>query len=263
MTSFGKCFLCGRSVTKRGMTRHLRACRERSLATQDKKKRPVLLYHLIVEGKEDPIYWLHLEVPAKTTLDDLDQFLRAIWLECCGHLSRFVFSGNRVWDPHVDYEEEFQDLEQLRELLNLPPGTGDRMLAEIVGIPKVLPVDTPLQRVVNVGDKFTHEYDFGSTTYLALRVVDAYTGPPPEEGIRVLARNYAPRYPCVVCEEKATYWYCFSYPGEPYCAFHAREHKEWPDAFLPIVNSPRRGVCGYDGPAREELRFEKPYPGEE
>ena len=36
-----------------------------------------------------PMYWLHIEIPAKATLEDLDHFLRAVWLECCGHLSSF------------------------------------------------------------------------------------------------------------------------------------------------------------------------------
>ena len=262
MTSYGECFLCGRSLNKRGMTRHLRACRRRSRETRAKGTPSVLLYHLVVEGKYEPEYWLHLEIPAKTSLEDLDRFLRAIWLECCGHLSQFTFSGNRVWDPHAEYEEDLQRLTELRELLNLPPGIVDRILAEMANIPEVLPVDTPLERVVTVGHRFTYEYDFGSTTHLDLRVVDAYTGPPPEEGIRVLARNYAPDYSCEVCGEKATYWYCYRYPGAPYCALHAQQHKDWPHGFLPIVNSPRMGVCGYGGPVRDELRFEKVYPGE-
>ncbi|MBK6433513.1 hypothetical protein [Candidatus Amarolinea dominans] len=28
---------------------------------------------------------LHLEMRGKATLKDLDEYLRAIWLECCGH----------------------------------------------------------------------------------------------------------------------------------------------------------------------------------
>eukprot|EP01088_Endostelium_zonatum_P016567 TRINITY_DN4534_c0_g4_i1.p1 TRINITY_DN4534_c0_g4~~TRINITY_DN4534_c0_g4_i1.p1 ORF type:complete len:600 (-),score=176.24 TRINITY_DN4534_c0_g4_i1:7-1806(-) len=32
-------------------------------------------------------YWTFLSVPARSTLKDLDDWLRTIWMECCGHLS--------------------------------------------------------------------------------------------------------------------------------------------------------------------------------
>jgi len=32
---------------------------------------------------------MHIEMPVSGTLYDLDSFLRAVWLECCGHLSAF------------------------------------------------------------------------------------------------------------------------------------------------------------------------------
>ena len=49
----------------------------------------------MVEGLYEPDYWLHLEAPASMTLEDLDNFLRGIWLECCGHLSMFDIYGRR------------------------------------------------------------------------------------------------------------------------------------------------------------------------
>src|SRR5207302_5259625 len=45
------------------------------------------LLHLVVEGRDLPMYWMHLEMPVDATLADLDDFLRDTWLECCGHLS--------------------------------------------------------------------------------------------------------------------------------------------------------------------------------
>lgn len=32
-------------------------------------------------------YWLIIEVSENVTLKELDNFIRDIWVECCGHLS--------------------------------------------------------------------------------------------------------------------------------------------------------------------------------
>ena len=37
----------------------------------------------------DRDYWLIIECKENTLLQELDQFLRDIWLECCGHMSIF------------------------------------------------------------------------------------------------------------------------------------------------------------------------------
>ncbi|HEX7243833.1 MAG TPA: hypothetical protein VF263_26335, partial [Longimicrobiaceae bacterium] len=47
------------------------------------------LVHLQVEDAWTGQYWLHLEMNGSAALDDLDDYLRVIWLECCGHMSRF------------------------------------------------------------------------------------------------------------------------------------------------------------------------------
>lgn len=60
----------------------------------------------MVEGRYLPEYWMHLSVPVNTTLGDLDQFLRDIWLECCRHLSAFTIEGTRYSiSPIREYEE--------------------------------------------------------------------------------------------------------------------------------------------------------------
>jgi hypothetical protein len=42
-----------------------------------------------VEGAYQKEYWLFLDIALNATLEDLDAFLRQIWLECCGHMSGF------------------------------------------------------------------------------------------------------------------------------------------------------------------------------
>ena len=48
---------------------------------------------LKIEGVYDKDYWLYADVPLDQDLEALDAFLRAIWLECCGHLSAFYLPG--------------------------------------------------------------------------------------------------------------------------------------------------------------------------
>ncbi len=87
-TSTGTCNFCGETLTKSNMTEHLQKCQARLSAGQEGHTQR--LFHLFVEGTYRPSYWMHLELPAAVTLADLDDFLRAIWLECCGHLSEFT-----------------------------------------------------------------------------------------------------------------------------------------------------------------------------
>jgi hypothetical protein len=51
------------------------------------------LYHLRVQDANDSAFWLDLEVNSSATLSSLDKYLRAIWLECCGHMSQFSVGG--------------------------------------------------------------------------------------------------------------------------------------------------------------------------
>ena len=99
----GKCAICGKSYSKPGISRHLSSCleKERAAATNSAPSRGGLKmkgFHLAVEGRDSPEYWLHLEVTADAPLRVLDQFLRDTWLECCGHLSAFYIQ-DREYSP--------------------------------------------------------------------------------------------------------------------------------------------------------------------
>lgn len=232
--SYGKCFLCGQRLAKSAISRHLMKCLP---AHESGGGRAVRLFHLRAEGAYAPFYWLHLEMPASATLADLDGFLRAIWLECCGHLSAFTIKD-------VRYE--------------LDTGMVDAMWQGFFGPSHpVRSMKSKLSQVLAPGDLFTHEYDFGTTTELKLKVINEREGPSPKGKVRLLARNYAPAVTCVKCEEPAQWLYVFEGFPEPYCKRHARRHREWEEGFLPLVNSPRTGECGYTGPEDEALLFEE------
>lgn len=218
----GVCTFCGSSVAKVSMTRHLQQCQARAAASEAVaargKKRPVTLFHIAVQGKYDPHYWLHVELPANARLYELDQFLRDIWLECCGHMSSFTVNGRTFMSTIVDgYFDEDEDM------------------------------DITVGKVLSPAAQLEYEYDFGSTTELALRVVGTREAVAPSKGrVHLLARNEPPEITCEVCAKPAAQicTYC-GYPA--LCEACAEGHECGDEGFLPVVNSPRMGVCGYTG----------------
>jgi hypothetical protein len=231
ITSTGQCALCGETFSKRAISRHLIQCQaEHPVIIARGKRRKTL--HLLVEGQYLPEYWMHLEVPADAPLLHLDAFLRDLWLECCGHLSAFTIEG-------VRYE--------------LDTGGIDGMWTEIFG-PTELPesMKTPMDKVLHPGLKFFHEYDFGTTTHLALKVLAEQENRLSKNAIYILARNLPPPIKCAKCEALATQVCveCIDTEAGWLCEEHAEKHKHG-DMFLPVVNSPRVGQCGYTGPLED------------
>src|SRR2546421_10635595 len=104
--SKGMCTFCQSEFSKSGMTRHLESCEQRAAMQVEshQKVQKTRAFHLVVEGYRLPMYWMHLEVVAGTTLATLDHFLRGIWLECCGHLSAFTIGGVRYSVDEAIYE---------------------------------------------------------------------------------------------------------------------------------------------------------------
>jgi len=217
----GTCALCGYRSSKAGMVRHVGAC---AAAHDVSKGTPARLYHLRAEGAYARMFWLDLEMKADATLKRLDRFLRDIWLECCGHLSAFRIDQTTytipVDDPFGDFREDRSMNYKIGEVLS--PS----------------------------GHKFSYEYDFGSTTPLTLRVMGNREGVIGRSVLRLLARNDPPVWPCEVCKQPATLVcpYCMDEGRAFYCAAHSKEHKcDEEDVWLPVVNSPRMGTCGYTG----------------
>jgi hypothetical protein len=199
------------------MIRHLSQC-----ASPDTKSVAAAL-HIRVDVPRSP-YWLDLDVKTNATMRQLDEFLRAIWLECCGHLSDFTVGQTRYV---VMLSDDFFGPEPDERSMN-------------ARISAALPP---------VGGTFAYEYDYGSTTNLRLKVVAQLYAPSRRNAVRLLARNDAPVWKCTECDERATSLcaYC-SYQGDAFfCETHVDDHDCGEEAMLPVVNSPRMGVCGYTG----------------
>ena len=79
-SSKGICSYCGGSYSKSVVSRHLQACPARKADNEvpmkkgSAKGQAKTIFHLQVEGLYRPMYWLHIEIAAKATLEDLDQF---------------------------------------------------------------------------------------------------------------------------------------------------------------------------------------------
>ena len=207
--SQAKCLLCESRYSGTGISRHLQSCIPKSMEkTKQKEKSPGRpFFHLLIKGYYLPDYWLHLLVDSHANLNDIDQFLRDIWLECCGHLSVF-FNGKAEFDMN----------EQLNSVL----------------VP---------------GMELKHLYDFGSSTVLLVNVLGTYASPGnSRKQIQILARNEAPVIPCDECGTSPAVKVCTvcQWDGKGWlCGACADKHVCGEEVILPVVNSPRTGVCGY------------------
>ena len=323
----GLCYSCNSEVDKSKMTQHLKYCKQRAAAvaaeasakdagTAEKTK----FFQIVAEGRYNPQYWMHIELPASDALDDLDFLFRDTWVECCGHLSAFQIGdisysddpedlyfgeeGEGVEDEDGDEDVEEEEGANALNLENLPPqvveamtpefllklkeftdtdelvaflrvelrsfpkelffrralggGEEDRrlalkqmLIAEMIEMLEDRSLGVSLDKALKVGQKFRYEYDFGSTTELNLRVIGEREGMlvDEEDDIHVLARNIPPEYKCVRCGKPATKvaagYDSWGVVEHAYCDVCSKKAKE--DGWLPIVNSPRVGVCAYTG----------------
>jgi hypothetical protein len=221
LESHGTCTYCGEVITKRSIAKHLDKCPnwQEILKTTEVNisNRPVeTLWHLRVQDSHDKDFWLDLEMVGSASLEKLDKYLRAIWLECCGHLSKFTIGG---WGG--------MDVGKSRKA----------------------------NSIFETGLALRHLYDFGTTSETDIKVVGFREGKPTSKHpIALLARNLMPEAACQECGQPAK-WLCLEclYEGDNdgyICDEHVEEHPH--DNYgepMPLFNSPRTGMCSYDGPA--------------
>jgi hypothetical protein len=156
------------------------------------------------------VFWLDLAAKPDATLKDIDRLLRRTWLECCGHMSEFYGRNRRKVSMNIKLTGAFRA----------------------------------------VGEHLGYIYDFGSSTELVVSLVGTAEGQS-KNAVRLVARNEGPTWPCDECGETATAvcTQCL-YEGKGFCcAAHATSHDCGGEMLLPVVNSPRMGVCGYTGEA--------------
>jgi hypothetical protein len=209
------------------MSRHLATCSEWQLAlTQATKGKAhsVTVYHLQVQDAWSGDFWLQLEMLGWEKLEKLDDYLRAIWLECCGHLSGFTIG-------EVFYTQMFED------------GMGWR---------EERSMDVPVGDIFSPGMTIPYEYDFGTTSELTIQVVRERKGKWEGHPIKLMARNKLMDLACGNCGKPAEFLCTDCMWGEDdplYCENCLSQHEHGDEMALPVVNSPRMGMCAYSGPA--------------
>ena len=217
--SKGKCAFCGQEIAKSSAAKHLATCASWQAAmakAEGSKRKSETLYHLRAQAQGQVQFWLNLEMRGLAALKELDHYLREIWLECCGHMSQFSYGG---WGG--------QEI-----------GMGGT-----------------IAKAFEYQDELTHIYDFGTESVTLIKMVGVREGKPvTSHPITLLLRNVPPTYECQECQQPAA-WLCMECVIEDdaqgiLCDLHAENHPH--DNYgepIPLVNSPRLGLCGYEGPA--------------
>ncbi len=234
LKSEGVCLYCNEIVSKQGMSRHVSTHlkkMEKELEKDNKNK--AKYYHLSITAAE---MFLVLVVESKTDFDELDDFFRAIWLECCGHMSSFrVKSGVTIMDMRDDFGFGFE--------------------------PNTKPMTTKVSKVFEKELTLDYEYDFGSTTGFKIKVLDKYTLPLQEDNILLISRNEPLPILCRICEKEPAQEICgiHMYDDGFFCKKCAKKHAKKCEDFedyakMPVVNSPRMGTCAYEGGQIDEER---------
>jgi hypothetical protein len=239
--TLGKCAYCSGSFSGTIMARHLESCKVRhaSSSSQSRDKEYILLrnnnknndtaqhhivYLLKVSSNYFPEYWLFMEADGMCKLEDIDSLLRDMWLECCGHLSRFTINNQR-------YE------------IQPDPWFSSRSMR------------VKLNKILEPGMIFEYVYDYGSSTELIFKVISSRLGKIKKgrKPIRLVARNDPILFKCHTCKEATATNICSICRSErsikqaSFCDNCLKLHECGEDMALPIVNSPRSGECGYTG----------------
>ncbi|MBF0647958.1 hypothetical protein IR083_03910 [Dysgonomonas sp. GY75] len=211
--SEGKCLFCSKTFSKAGINRHLKTHLDGKILENAKGD------SYLVKIETDPYYGsspysLSLWIDGETTMKNIDKFLREIWLECCGHLSAFNFASTR---GRVSMSKKASE-------------------------------------VFEKSLKLEYEYDFGSSTNLLLTVMEKYPVKA-DKKIVLLSRNEPLKWLCETCKKAQAIYICTVHGWDEdsmFCDKCAKKHAKQCDDFedyaaLPVVNSPRMGVCGYEG----------------
>jgi len=167
----GKCYYCNKELTEKTIKRHMKNCSEIEKRIDEKRTTDGKLrnqFIISIKPKEGGNkYCIYLSMDGALGLIHIDQFIRDIWVECCGHLSGFRIRGKFYQDNSLNNK------------------IGD---------------------ILNLDDKFEYEYDFGSTTDLILEVIDIRLVPISFSQIEIIARNHDIKHECEICGAEAKYY---------------------------------------------------------
>jgi hypothetical protein len=222
----GSCLICGETVPKnrRSIKAHLSKCKRLNNLMDYRIEYSLLL--LLIENQKDPDHWLVIMADPGIKMQKIDQFLRDIWLECCGHGSAFYDKSARIGKSRTT------------------------------------------ESVFCYTDSVGYIYDFGTPSYLKIKLIGEIPIRNLKGGIKLIFRNKERKHICSICKEKEAEKICpvcDDYDESFMCSDCASGKKHLcnedfdKDIAKLIANSPRDGICGYSG--CDEKKVRKYLPG--
>jgi hypothetical protein len=200
--STGNCYLCGESLTKMAMKNHLL-----KHYNEESGQGCILLK---IEGMYRKEYWLYIDIPVEAPLFCVDDFLRKIWLECCGHCSEFYGQGH----------SEIDENRKLGTFL-----AGDKFF-------HAYDFGTTTETVITSMGIIRRKSQKEVVRLLARNVPPVF---------QCASCGKTAKSICTECSyESDNPFFCAACGRK-----HDKEHGE--EMMLPITNSPRMGECGYSG----------------
>jgi hypothetical protein len=242
--SEGKCLFCGKTFAKAGINRHLKTHLEQK-ATENPQGKSFLVKIGTDSYYGNTPYFLYLWVDGTATMKNVDGFLRDIWLECCGHMSAFTNPANKQRSGMWGYFEAMELLEQGKQK------KYEKLMEETNG---EIPMSRKVNQVFHKDLKLDYKYDFGSSTNLQLTVMDEYPVKA-DKNIVLLSRNEPLEWLCDSCQKEPATQICTVHDWDDDSCFcdkcakkHAKKCSDFEEyASMQIVNSPRMGICAYNG----------------
>jgi hypothetical protein len=207
--SSGNCYLCGATLGKAATKNHFLKKHGEDTGGQE-------CYLLKVEGAYNKNYWLYIDVPVEKTLSYVDTFLRAIWLECCGHMSVFLLP------QHLELDMD-------RKLKTFDVGTT---------LSHHYDFGTTTETDVTIMGTIRRKPQKEAVRLLARNVPPVF---------RCAKCGGTAEYICTQC--------VYETDNPFYCGGCAEEDEHGEEMMLPVSNSPRMGECGYTGEEDDTFTF--------
>lgn len=209
--SKGTCLFCNEKFGKRAIKTHFNKCKlkqeldSKNLVNSENEK----TFLILVEAKYNTNFWIYIEADEKITLSKIDELLRDVWLECCGHLSAFYIGRNNEIAKSKKLSSFMKEGLELEYEYDF--GSTTELKLKVIS-----------EREGSLGKR-----------KIRLNAINDL----PE--IKCSFCENEAKFICPFCYEEEM---CAKHVLKHSCA-----KTEGEDMMMPVVNSPRMGECGYSG----------------
>ncbi len=216
--SEGHCYFCDEYFSQKEIGRHLAThLKKKENDEKEIKKNPFT--HIVIDW--DAMF-LHLLVRNTCKMEEIDNFLRVIWLECCGHLSGF----------HIKKGEEIE----------MDDIVGDVLMPKVKLIHSY---DYGTTTKTYIRSIKVYDLDFEDDDIILLSR---------SEPLKIMCSICDKKVATTLCS--VCIWNSDSHY---FCDVCAKKHSKTCEDFdeyarMKVVNSPRMGQCGYEGGTFDEDR---------